>query len=173
MCTLSADNKRRYLTLANCHGDKYPPLLGIYKTNTLPCGVNDEVARKRSSKSGLFLEGSRFNSSCVPNVRNTWDERQQVINFIAGKDIAEGEELCIAYGNLLAPRSERRSKLATSFGFECTCAACSLSGAALEKSDARRERLGVLYDEVADCGNSPRLGVQKVSSERSLFVFKF
>jgi len=116
----TADEKRQFLELKNCHQGKLLLYMGIFKTNALPCGNNDR--RARASKAGLFLQGSRFNSSCVPNVNNYWNERRQVIEFRALKVIAEGDELCIAYTAEMKSRASRQSELRGNFGFECRCA---------------------------------------------------
>lgn len=157
----SKDDQRRFLELMNCHQD-LPPLIGIVKTNALPCGDNDSFTGKSADAGGIFLHGSLFNSSCVPNTNNCWDEQKQSIVFRALRDIAAGEELCISYGNLIETRDVRRRELGEKFGFECHCAACSLSGEDLRLSDQRRETLKGLYNEIAQCANMPSVGVTKV-----------
>ena len=154
------DEKRQFLELTNCHRGKLPHILGIFETNALPCGNNGmgEIA----STGGLFLQGSRFNSSCVPNVNNYWNESQQVIQFRALRSIAEGEELCISYKDGWKPRADRRLGLQKIFGFECHCVACSLLGDELLSSDRRRMTLNRLFGEIGQCGNRPAEGVQKV-----------
>ena len=156
----TADEKCQFLELTNCHQGKLPHYTGIFQTNALPCGNNSR--HEIASKAGLFLQGSRFNSSCVPNVSNYWNERRQVIGFRALRDIAEGEELCIAYKSEMMSRASRKSQLQESFRFECHCAACSLSGDELRASDHRRTTLDRLYDEIAQCGSRPAVGIQKV-----------
>jgi SET domain len=158
----TADEKCQFLELTNCHQGKLLLYMGIFKTNTLPCGNNDRG--ERASKGGLFLQGSRFNSSCVPNVNNYWNERRQVIKFRALKAIAEGDELCIAYTTELKSRANRQTELWGNFGFECHCAACSLLGDELHASNHRRTTLDRLYDEIRQCANRPAVGIQKVCS---------
>ena len=160
----TADEKRQFLELTNCHQGKLPHLMGIFQTNAFPCGNNGR--REKASTGGLFLQGSRFNSSCVPNVNNYWSERRQVIVFRALRNIAEGEELSVSYKLDLVARAGRRSVLQEKFGFECHCAACSLSGDKLLASDYRRTTLNDLFDEIAQCGNRPAEGIQKVGQSR-------
>ena len=132
----STDEKRQYLSLANCHKtSRFNPLYGIYETNALPCGENMPGSGVTTSKGGIFLQCSRFNSSCTPNVHNCWDEEGGVIVMRALKPIARGEELCICYWGEWEPRDIRRDKLKADFGFTCTCASCSLDGEALISSD--------------------------------------
>jgi hypothetical protein len=157
----TADERRKFLELTNCHQGKLL-YVGIFKTNALPCGNNDRG--ERASKAELFLQGSRFNSSCVPNVNNYWNERRQVIEFRALRAIPEGDELCIAYTTELKSRANRQTELWGNFGFECHCAACSLSGDELRASDHRRTTLDNLYNEIGQCANRPAVGIQKVCS---------
>ena len=130
-------------------------------TFSLPCG-NNGTHGEIASKGGLFLQGSRFNSSCVPNVNNYWNERRQVIGFRALRNIAEGEELCISYTSEMKSRDSRKLMLRKNFGFECHCAACSLSGDELRASDHRRTTLDSLYDEIGKCGSQSAVGIRKV-----------
>ncbi|KAL4246464.1 SET domain-containing protein [Abortiporus biennis] len=108
-----------FFSLHNCFGDALPPALGIFETNALPCGEND-VHGDIAMKGGLFLIGSRFNSSCTPNVNNHWDEKNGKEVFRAIRDIEKGEEMCIG------------------------CEACLLTGKELEESDARRETIELI-----------------------------
>jgi len=116
-----------------------PPLVGIFQTNVLPAATmatHGEIA----SKGGLFLQGSRFNSSCVPNVSNYWNERRQVIGFELWGISRKGRSLCISYTSEMKSHDSRKSKLRKNFGFECHCAACSLSGDELRASDHSEEQ---------------------------------
>jgi hypothetical protein len=162
LASKTADEKRQFLELTNCHRQnrKVHPFEGIFQTNALPCGNNGmgEIA----PVAGLFLQGSRFNSSCVPNVNNYWNEEKQVITFRATKGITEGEELCITYKLGFEPRDSRRAQLQEAFGFECHCAACSQLGDELLISNLRRVALRSLYSEIALCGNKPAEGVKNV-----------
>jgi hypothetical protein len=162
LASKTADEKRQFLELTNCHqkNRQIHPFLGIFQTNALPCGNNGmgEIALE----AGLFLQGSRFNASCVPNVNNHWSEEKQVITFRAIKDIAEGVELCISYKLGFEPRDSRRTQLQKQFRFECHCAACSLRGEELITSNLQRIALKRLYDEIAWCGNRPAEGVRNV-----------
>jgi hypothetical protein len=162
MATKTKEEKRQFIELSNCHRGKQPHLTGIFLTNALPCGVNDGMVGSLAAKAGIFLKGSRFNSSCIPNINNCWNEENQIIVFHALKSIAAGEELCISYGQTLAPRATRRMELQTKFGFECRCAACSLSGNEQVASDRRRSAAKKLFDEIGRCGSQPAVGVKKV-----------
>jgi hypothetical protein len=168
LAEISDQDKRRFLELANCHKAdpkfKNSPFLGIFDTNALPCGVNDTSGNSGqfATTAGLFLQCSRFNSDCTPNVHNYWNEKQGLIFLRALKDIVEGEELCLCYSGEWRPRNERRKKLKESFKFQCRCATCSLDGDQQLRSDQRRAQLGALYEEIGGCAGDPALGVKKV-----------
>jgi hypothetical protein len=168
LATKSKDEIRQFLELTNCHRGKMSPLLGVFHTNALPCGVNDSLFGSVAAKAGIFLQGSRFNSSCVPNVNNFWNEEKQMIAFFAMKDINDGEELCITYAGSMTPRAMRRAELQTKFGFECCCPACSLSGQEQLASDLRRSTAKKLMDEIGLCGSQPSMGIKKVYLSFSL-----
>lgn len=163
LASKTSDEKRQYLGLANCHQGKMGPLVGIFHTNALPCGNNGGLHGATAAKSGLFFQGCKFNSSCIPNVNNCWDEGKGVIRFHALKDITEGEELCISYGDILTSRAMRRLWQA-GFGFECRCPACSLSNHEQLVSDNRRRTAKSMFDEIGGCGSRPAEGVKKVGT---------
>jgi hypothetical protein len=52
----TAKEKCQFLKLTNCHQGKLPHLMGIFQTDTLPCGNNGK--REIASKAGIFLQGS-------------------------------------------------------------------------------------------------------------------
>ncbi|KAM5543458.1 hypothetical protein V8D89_002709 [Ganoderma adspersum] len=156
LAALSHADQRRYFSLANARrGTAVPPPIGVFETNALPCGNNDARRGVAASSAAIFILGSRFNSSCQPNVSNYWDERMQKITFRATRAIAEGEELCISYLDVLAVRDERRRGLRAAFGFLCRCVACSREGAELRASDERRTAVARLYQEIGACENNP------------------
>lgn len=136
--------------------------MGIYHTNALPCGFTgpDADAGERADKGGLFILGSRFNSSCRPNVNNHWDSDLQQIVFRSVRDIEKGEELCISYGNYLARRDLRREELKRNFGFDCMCEVCSLEGAELEESERRKEHICEIWDQLPN--PDPVVGIRQV-----------
>ncbi|KDQ11251.1 hypothetical protein BOTBODRAFT_463425 [Botryobasidium botryosum FD-172 SS1] len=157
---LSSSEKRNYLLPANCHPDLHS-LQGIYETNCFPLGPNSRLQSRHADRSGVFLLASRFNSSCRPNVENYWHTKTQTLRIIAQRDIRKGEELCIAYSELLAPREARQAFLRHNFGFDCTCEVCSLQGDASRRSDERRVALGKLYEDIGFIQN-PRRGIKAV-----------
>ncbi|PCH35097.1 hypothetical protein WOLCODRAFT_155769 [Wolfiporia cocos MD-104 SS10] len=165
LASVSALNKaqqREFFSLANCHRGKLPPALGIFQTNALPCGFNDRISMAVATEGAIFLKGSMFNSSCLPNVNNYWVESEGKITFRAIRDISSGEELYISYCSCLADRETRQVELKNRFGFECNCTACSLSGEERKASDTRRSSVAKLHSEIGACGAQPSLGLRKV-----------
>jgi len=162
LAALTESEQREFFSLSNRYRGRLPPPVGTYKTNALPCGDQSSVFGERAERAGLFRTGSRFNSSCVPNVNNFWDDTLHQISFRALKNVAEGEELCICYTELFAVRETRQLKSRISFGFECMCPACTLPAKEQGDSDKRRENIGRLYHEIGQCGNKPSMGLRKV-----------
>lgn len=71
---------------------------------------------------GLFLEAAMFNHSCLPNVGKVLEGRN--LRFVALREIAVGEELCISYVSLDEERETRREILKKHFHFDCCCVRC-------------------------------------------------
>lgn len=72
---------------------------------------------------GVYPLALFFNHLCEPNIIKKRVGRK--LTFTALRDIAEGEELCIDYGNYLnEPVETRRRELAEWF-FDCGCGKCS------------------------------------------------
>ncbi|RYP70443.1 hypothetical protein DL771_005484 [Monosporascus sp. 5C6A] len=69
---------------------------------------------------------------------------------IAARDISSGDELSISYIGLSLPWQERRSRLSSKWGFNCTCSHCSMNADEAAASDAR---LSTIAQLVADLEN--------------------
>ncbi|KAI0641483.1 SET domain-containing protein [Trametes meyenii] len=165
---LTDSQQREFFSLHNAWKGILPPPLGIFKTNALPCGDNDTTSF--SASGAIFMTGSRFNTSCVPNVNNYWNDDIGQITFRAARDIVTGEELQISYNDTFASRDARRERLKRLFRFDCQCTACSQEGDQLRASDLRRVTLAQLYDEIAQYGNAPPTGVRKVKEALGLLA---
>ncbi|KIP04481.1 hypothetical protein PHLGIDRAFT_19952 [Phlebiopsis gigantea 11061_1 CR5-6] len=159
------EQQRQYFTLANSYGKQLLPALAIWETNFLLLGNGNSakiIPQPAQDLAGIFLLASRFNSSCTPNVSKSWDELRSVMVFRTLRDIAEGEELCFNYCDVLETQQERRRVLSSEFGFDCACPACCLQGDDAAESDRRRISVLRLFDEVGRCGNEPTLGIRKI-----------
>ena len=79
------------------------------------------------------------------NVAYHWNSALGQLTIHATRPIRRGEEMTLCYsidGHTYAPRSTRRRHLQQSFGFECACAKCALTGDALRESEGRAAALG-------------------------------
>ena len=142
-----------YLSLHNSHSEcscSLGPLLGIFNTNGF--AVSDD-----ESPGGIFLRASRFNHSCSPNAKFSFNSKTGMVQFYALGTIPCGEEIFITYidretlGRRLyvCPRQTRQATLRTRYHFTCACPACSLSEAESKISDARRQKLNELVEFIS------------------------
>lgn len=156
---LSPDNFDRFLALHNAHTEClcFPNQpLGIYGTNSF--ALNDD-------DSGICLMGSRFNHSCSPNARYSFNANTGDYRIYALGTIPVGEEIFVAYlssrrlyGN---PRRSRQEVLQARYHFTCTCSVCSLSEAEIKMSDARRVKVNKLWEIIPTF--SPKQGIQRLN----------
>ncbi|CAE8646324.1 unnamed protein product [Polarella glacialis] len=141
------ETRSKFWDLADtCAGENPRTAIGIARTNTISVGP---------SEAGLFLDVSRFNHSCNPNVHHAFQESEGLQVLRASCDIAAGDELCISYLSLLelcGPTEERMMRLSDRFGFDCDCQVCGNAAKSKvrgEESNRRRERLSQLCDAFA------------------------
>jgi hypothetical protein len=71
---------------------------------------------------GLFYPNCYVNHSCWPNCVPIYLDSQQF--YYAVQEIRPGDELTIAYCDIIEARSKRRRTLAQSFFFLCDCSRC-------------------------------------------------
>ena len=91
-----------------------------------------------------------------------WDEVRGVMVFRTLCDVAEGDELCFNYCDVLQSRDQRKKELLEDFGFDCLCGACQREENDAHHSDKRRLTIARLFQEVGTCGREPTLGIRKV-----------
>ncbi|GAA6006451.1 hypothetical protein JCM11491_004965 [Sporobolomyces phaffii] len=149
---LSDQDRERYDALyISAPNRMLPEELAIFRTNGFGFGAGNR-------RSGLFFTGSRFNHSCRPNVHRHWDEQKRCEWFIANRDVARGQELCISYQEIRASEQTRRRDLGRGYGFDCACEACTLSEEETSVSNARRVKIKSLDDStIAQRGRPDRL----------------
>ncbi|KAJ3271909.1 hypothetical protein HDV01_006123 [Terramyces sp. JEL0728] len=76
---------------------------------------------------GMFPMVAMLNHSCAPNaVFVTGGNGMMVVRVVT--PVAEGEEICVSYVDLFAPKWERQGKLLTSKFFWCQCKRCNYQG---------------------------------------------
>ncbi|XXQ39354.1 SET domain-containing protein [Plasmodiophora brassicae] len=100
--------------------DTFRRLLGVLHLNCLAVGDADRHV-------GTVLMGtlSFVNHSCCPNAKVGADfDRRGRLPLLAVDDIAEGDELTIAYVDPTMPVDRRRRHLQWAYGFECDCRLC-------------------------------------------------
>ncbi len=123
---------------------------GIARTNgtdvdlLFPNDMNGDTPELRRAREygATFLKIDRCNHSCSPNAAHKWDVARFASYLYALRDIRAGEEICITYTDVTAPRQTRRAKLLKSYGFLCNCQGCDLNGEhEVEESDLAREQL--------------------------------
>ncbi|CAG8510454.1 2405_t:CDS:2 [Ambispora leptoticha] len=71
---------------------------------------------------GTYPIGSLFNHSCRPNAVVMYDGNVQIVRCI--EDVNAGEEIAIAYLDVVHPRKKRREILREKYFFECHCRKC-------------------------------------------------
>lgn len=85
----------------------------------------------------------------------------------ASRTILPGEEITIAYINILEPRHERQSVLKGIWGFTCTCALCSGSPSQITASDQRLAQIAQLQTALVDWSPTstatPKMALQLIS----------
>lgn len=101
--------------------------------------ANSRVAQGHSVGIAVFPSGARFNHSCRPNCRVSFDSLG-CLCVAAADNIPKGSELTITYIDTRAPRVERRAKLLETFAFECECERCVEEASAPAGPKGKRKR---------------------------------
>ena len=146
---LSPTHLDNYLSLHNSHTKcscSLRPLPGIFSTNAF--GVSDS--------GGICLKASRFNHSCSPNARFTFNSNTGELRIYALGTIPRAEEIFVGYLNEQdlgrrpygSLRRSRQATLRSRYHFTCECSVCSLPEAEVKKSDARRQRLHAIWESL-------------------------
>lgn len=96
----------------------YIKILSIIRINA--CKLYDEDFHDYGL--GIFYPNCYINHSCRPNCVSIYVNNTQYIKAL--RDIYPGEEITIAYCDIIQPKSERKSFLYSMFNFECNCERC-------------------------------------------------
>ncbi|KAI4864384.1 SET domain-containing protein [Hypoxylon rubiginosum] len=112
----------------------------IINTNAFGVLINDV------DHSGLYVDVSRLNHACKPNMFSRFSSTTLGMEVVAYRDIEPGEELTFSYTplNLM---SEQRQSLIREWGFNCTCSLCASTHESAA-SDRRRGRIQDLLGEL-------------------------
>jgi hypothetical protein len=132
------------VSLKNSHHGRRStnPLYGIFSTNAFKMGEHN---------AGIFVQASRFNHSCSPNARYSWNPEIKRLNIYALRDIAVGDEILVCYlsrRHVYGSTRATRQALLARYEFICNCIACALQGPAAAASDQRRTEIIKLWDSV-------------------------
>ncbi|EMD31248.1 hypothetical protein CERSUDRAFT_60339 [Gelatoporia subvermispora B] len=134
-----------YRALSNAHlDDGSLPLVGILRTNgfsvtgVLRKVVPDLPKGEIHELTAIGEVLSRVNHSCRPNAHVRMDTHSLSLQLVALRPIASGEQVTVAYTDILAPYTTRKRKLAP-YGFTCSCLSC----ADPVRSDRRRRTLAL------------------------------
>ena len=156
---LSPTHLDHFLSLPNSHTECscFPdPSLGILGTNLFSLTDDD---------SGIVLRASRFNHSCSPNARYSFNSNTGELRIYALGTIPLGEEIFVAYissrGLYGTPRRSRQAALRARYHFTCACSVCSLSEAESKMSDARRVKVNELWEIIPSF--TPMQGIQRLN----------
>jgi len=104
---------------------RYARLLGAAQLNAFELRTSTGLAISCL----LTPAASCFNHSCAPNALVACGDSARSISFVAGSDVAQGEELCISYVDTESPGEDRRHLLLHKYGFRCTCSRCAAESA--------------------------------------------
>ncbi|KAK1234084.1 hypothetical protein PQX77_002720 [Marasmius sp. AFHP31] len=136
---LSPERAAAFWGLMNGHNSDVDDMRGIMMTNGYRTnGMDDDVPGAPSGSPHGAYESvceklCRINHSCQPNCERFWDKASFSYQIRATRKVEAGEELFIAYINVLEPYTKRRKSLDV-YKFRCACEACHNPG----PFDARR-----------------------------------
>ncbi|EMD32689.1 hypothetical protein CERSUDRAFT_99066 [Gelatoporia subvermispora B] len=149
---MSAEDQNAFRSLANSHlHDGSPPLPGITRTNGFSAceaigqvfELDDDNIEHRFTAVEKVL--SRINHSCMPNATVVMEPHSRSLQLIAIRSIEPGEEITVAYCDMLDNHVERQRQLAP-YGIVCDYPACANP----EKSDKRRHRIRALSEYLSE-----------------------
>lgn len=118
-------------------------LLAILDVNSV---LEDAVSAKVLGKNadyqgvGLWILASFINHSCDPNVRRVHVGDHVIVH--AARDLKAGEELTLAYFDVLTPREKRR-EMADNWGFVCGCKRCAFEDGSCLKQETREMEMAM------------------------------
>jgi hypothetical protein len=87
----------------------------------------------------VYLLGSRFNHSCIPNINFAYNPALHKETFHAVRDITAGEELTITYIDGMNRKKRQRQVELDKRGFVCDCQACENTKDGERKEEIRAE----------------------------------
>ena len=137
---ISSDKQTEVMRLYDCHQVKEKTLLGIVSTNGLI---------QQNGKTLVFIEISKLNNSCLPNV--AFEFVPPYGRIFAVKDIKKGEELCMdygGYGSRFSSLKDRKEMLKDKYDFECGCELCTMDECDYRIIESARVRFKKLEEQI-------------------------
>ena len=137
---ISSDKQTEVMRLYDCHQVKEKTLLGIVSTNGLI---------QQNGKTLVFIEISKLNNSCLPNV--AFEFVPPYGRIFAVKDIKKGEELCIdygGYGSRFSSLKDRKEMLKDKYDFDCGCELCTMDDCKYREIESARVRFKKLEEQI-------------------------
>ena len=137
---ISSDKQTEVMRLYDCHQVKEKTLLGIVSTNGLI---------QQNGKTLVFIEISKLNNSCLPNV--AFEFVPPYGRIFAVKDIQKGEELCMdygGYGSRFSSLKDRKEMLKDQYDFDCVCELCTMDECKYREIESARVRFKKLEEQI-------------------------
>ncbi|KZL72484.1 lysine methyltransferase [Colletotrichum tofieldiae] len=148
-------------------GDHVSTVDKILVTNSFDVEMDD--AKRDDDFYAVFVNTSRMNHDCRPNVDYWFDPRTLTQRTVALRDIIPGEELTLSYIDPMQSREARRERLHSTWGFHCSCHHCTQHRLKTEESDRRIEQIANLRDEFNDYTPASRATPQMAELLISLY----
>ncbi|KAK2058414.1 SET domain-containing protein [Colletotrichum caudatum] len=128
-------------------GDHISMVDKILITNSFDVEMDD---KRDDDFYAVFVNTSRMNHDCRPNVDYFFDPRTLTQRTVALRDIIPGEELTLSYIDPMQTRKARRERLHSTWGFHCSCHHCMQHRLKTDESDRRIEQIAALREEFND-----------------------
>lgn len=87
----------------------------------------------------VYVLGSRFNHSCIPNVNAIYNDKIKGMTFHVVRDIKANEEHLVMYNKGTDKPRELRQQELERFGFICNCPACEDTPFGRKKEERRAQ----------------------------------
>jgi hypothetical protein len=143
LCTHDDAGNRSYVELVEM----------ITSTNVFDVDSDEGDPDQENRFYALFPEIARMNHDCRPAADYYFDLDTWTQYVHAVRPIYPGEEITITYINPLMKQAERAHKLQRTWGFKCSCAACTASKYVIASSDDRLNQISEVRAELGRYGS--------------------
>lgn len=162
---LAKDQQTEILSLHNCYPERMRmgllgELIGIMSSN---CFFG-----KSAQQNFLCPTASRFNHSCLPNVRHNFSE--QYLRIYALRDIKSGIELCTTYSHFDGTIKEIREELKEKWRFDCECTLCNMKDhEKRQEVETNRLKYWAMYDKLEMPSNLNLNHIERLAEVNLIF----